>query len=114
MSTRPGLVLLALLSLVDVAGLALTDGSHPPYAIAAVGTFLGVASLVLVRQVWTGRTGRLVPLVVLRVVSAALALPAFFIADVPTAAAVAAAVFVGLTALGIVLVARPAQAPVSA
>ncbi len=114
MTSRPGLVVLALLSVGDVAGLALTDGEHPPYAVAALGAVLGLVSLVLVAQVWRGDASRLRPLVVLRVLSALTALPAFFVDNVPTAAVVAAAAIVALTALGVVLVAKPTASAVSA
>ena len=69
-SYRAGLVILALLSLVDVAGPLLTDGETPPMAIALVGCALGVASLVCVVLAWRGVTRAVLPLVVLRLLSA--------------------------------------------
>ena len=108
-SRRVGLVLFALLSLADLATLPLTDGSSPPYAIAALDLVLGIASLALVVLVWRRPDRPLWPLVVLRVVSALTAMPAFFVSDVPTPALVAAGAIVLLTAVGVVLVARPAR-----
>ncbi len=109
MSKRAALVIMGVLSLADIAGLALTDGEHPPYAVAAVGTALGLASLVLVVRVWRGDLRGVKPLLVLRVLSAATAVPAFFVDGVPAIAVVAAAAFVVLTAVAVVLLARPAH-----
>jgi hypothetical protein len=56
---------------------------------------------------WRGRRWALAPLVTLRALSALSALPAFLVDGVPAAAQVLAAVMMGLTVLGIALVARP-------
>jgi hypothetical protein len=96
---------MALLSLNDIAGLAFTDGKHPPYAVAALGAALGLISLVLVVLAWRGGPG-IKALLVVRVVSALTALPAFFISDVPVAAVIDASAIVGLTALATLLLAR--------
>lgn len=106
---KTGLVLMAVLSVGDIAGLALTDGEHPPYVVAVLGAVLGAASLALVVQVWHGRRRSLAPLLVLRVVSALTAVPAFLLTDVPVAAVVAAAAVVGVTAVATLLLARPTQ-----
>jgi len=103
---RAGLVLLGLLSVADIAGLALTDGNHPPYVIAVIIAVLGVGSLYFVAKAWTGKRSPLRPLLVLRVVSALTAAPAFFVDDVPVAAKAAAAAILVLTAVGAVLVSR--------
>jgi hypothetical protein len=107
-ATRWGLALLALLSLNDIAGLALTDGKHPPRSIAAIGAALGVASLALIVRAWRGQGGQngLRALLVLRVISAVTALPAFFASGVPAAALVDAVAIVVLTALAVLLLAR--------
>jgi hypothetical protein len=107
MSTRIALVLMGLLSVADIADLALTDGDHPPYAIAVSGALLGIASLVLVVRAWRGALRSLTPLIVLRILSAASAVPAFVVSDVPAGAVAAAAAIVALTALSVVLLARP-------
>jgi hypothetical protein len=101
-------VLFALLSLGDLATLPLTDGSSPPYAIAVLDLVLGLASLALVALVWRRPDRPLWPLIVLRVASALTAVPAFLVGNVPAPALVAAGAIVLLTALGVVLVARPA------
>jgi hypothetical protein len=103
---RIGLVILGLLSLGDMASLALTDGDNPPYAIAALATVLGVVSLVLVVRAFRDPARSLRLLIGLRILSAVSALPAFFVSDVPAGAQAAAAALVVLTAVGIVLTAR--------
>jgi hypothetical protein len=112
-SRRVGLGIFGLLSVIDAAGLLLTDGDNPPYAVAAVDTLLGVVSLVLVVQAFRdpGRPLRL--LTGLRILSAVTAVPAFFIADVPTAAVIAAAAIVALTAVGVMLTASNRTAAVA-
>jgi len=104
-----GLALLALLSLVDVSGPLLTDGEHPPMAIALVGSALGLASLALVWYAARGASRAIAPLIGLRAISALTAVPAFFIADVPAAAVGFAAAFIALTAAGVAMVAVPAR-----
>jgi hypothetical protein len=106
---RAGLVVLGLLSLGDLASPLLTDGEHPPMSIALIGSALGLASLVLVVAAWRGARRAVVPLLVLRVVSALSAVPAFFAGDVPAAAMVAAGLTIALTALGTALLLVPAR-----
>ena len=104
-AVNAGLVLLGLLSVVDAAGLLLTDGEHPPVEIAAIGTALGVISLVLIVFAWRGSRPALGTLVVLRLLSAATAVPAFIENDVPPVALGFAAAAVALTLIGCALVA---------
>ncbi|MGI9155062.1 MAG: hypothetical protein ACR2FG_00240 [Marmoricola sp.] len=103
---RIGLVIFALLSLADIAGIVLTDGEHPPYAVAALGAALGLVSLFLVVQAFRHPSRSVRLLIGLRVLSAVTALPAFFVSDVPAAALAAATAFVVLTAAGVLLTAR--------
>jgi hypothetical protein len=105
LARRAGLVIFGLLSLGDMATLALTDGETPPYAIAAVVCLLGICSLALVITAWLNPGEPMRPLIGLRVLSAAAALPAFFVSDVPAGAQVAAAAVVVLTAAGVLLTA---------
>ncbi len=107
MNRTTGLVILAVLSLVDIVDLAVTDGKHPPYTIAVAGAALGFVSLVLVALCWRGLRWAVAPLVVLRSISALSAVPAFVVGGVPAAALALAAVIVALTIVAIVLVARP-------
>lgn len=101
---RLGLILFALLSLADVADLALTDGKHPPYSVAAIGAVLGVASLGCLVPAWRGNMAATRLLSILRIVSALTAVPAFFMSDVPGAAVGSAAAIVLATAIALVLV----------
>jgi O-antigen/teichoic acid export membrane protein len=103
-SFRSGLVILGVLSLVDVAGPLMTDGDHPPMSIAIVGSALGVASLVCVVLAWRGDSRAVLPLAVLRLLSALTAVPAFFVSDVPPAIRVLAAGLVILTLVAVALV----------
>jgi hypothetical protein len=104
---RVGLALLALLSCIDIATLLLTDGSHPPYEIAAFDALLGATSLVLVVACWRGASKALLPLIVLRAISALTVVPVFVVNDIPAGVVAPAAGIVAATVLGIVLVARP-------
>jgi len=103
-SYRAGLVILALLSVIDVAGPLLTDGDNPPMEIALVGSALGVASLVCVVLAWRGMTRAVLPLAALRLLSALTAVPAFFISDVPPAVRGLAAALVLVTVAAVALV----------
>lgn len=86
-----GLVLLGLLSLGDIALIALTDGETPPYAVAAVAAGLGLLSLWLVVRALRNPDAPVRLLIGLRVLSAILALPAFMADDVPAGAVAGAA-----------------------
>lgn len=103
---RAGLVLLGLLSLADVVSAFLTDGEFPPVWVAVLGGFLGLASLVLLVFAWRGSRASLRALVVLRLVSAASALPAFGVTGVPGPVVALAAAIVVLTAVGCLLAVR--------
>jgi hypothetical protein len=103
-SFQSGLVLLGVLSVADLAGPLTTDGDHPPMYIAVIGAALGVASLVCVVAAWRGAHRAVLPLVVLRLVSALSAVPAFFVDDVPSGIVVLVAVFVVATLAGVALV----------
>ncbi|MEU4192530.1 hypothetical protein AB0E69_11555 [Kribbella sp. NPDC026611] len=102
-----GLVLLGLLSVADLFTPLLTDGDHPPMAIAIGASVVGLLSLVLVVVTWRGKRWALAPLITLRLASALLAVPAFFASDVPAAAVAAAGVGVAATVVGVIAVLRP-------
>lgn len=101
---RVGLVLLGLLSLVDVATVFVTDGEFPPREVAVLGTVLGLVSLALLVLAWRGSRIALGALLVLRLVSAASALPAFGVAGVPGPVLLLAGTIVALTVVGCLLV----------
>lgn len=108
-SYRAGLVLLGILSALDLATPLVTDGEHPPMSVALVGAALGLASLVLVWYAWRGARRALWPLVVLRLLSALSAVPAFVADGVPAAAIAAASVGVIVTLIGVALVVPAAR-----
>jgi hypothetical protein len=103
-SYRTGLVLLAVLSVADLAGPLTTDGDHPPMWVALVGAALGLASLACVVAAWRGSGRVVLPLVALRLVSAVTAVPAFFVDDVPAGVVALVVVFVVATLAGVALV----------
>ena len=107
-SRSVGLGILGLLSLFDVAGPLLTDGDHPPMSVALVGAAIGLASLLLIGYAWRGVSRAIAPLLVLRVLSALTALPAFFVDDVPAGIQVLVTVICTLTVAGVWLVSRSA------
>lgn len=112
-SVRLGLVLFGLLSVGDIADLALTDGHHPPYLVAALSALLGVASLYFVVTAWRGSPSALRPLLALRILSALTAVPAFFVSDATGAAVGSAGAIIVLTVVGVLLVA-PARSRAAA
>lgn len=100
---RFALILLGVLSVADLSLPFVTDGDHPPTSIAVIAAALGGASLVFLRGAWRGQRPALVGVVVTRLLSALLTLPAFFIGDVPAGVVAVSAGTVALTVLGIVL-----------
>jgi hypothetical protein len=101
---RAGLVVLGVLSLGDLSAPLLTDGEHPPMSIALIGSALGLVSLVLCVLAWRGAKAAAIALVVVRVLSALTAVPAFTVGGVPTVAMVLAGVAITLTLVAVVLV----------
>jgi hypothetical protein len=101
--TRAGLVLLGILSVLDLLAPVVTDGEHPPMPIALAVAALGVISLAMVVLAWRGARWPVWPLLVVRLVSALSALPAFFAGGVPAAAIAGAGAVVVLTLFGVVL-----------
>src|SRR6476659_8292414 len=82
-SAKIGIVILGLMSLGNVPSVLTTDGEHPPTAIAAVLTALGIAGLVLAVLAWRRNRPSLIALVVLSALSALSAVPAFTAEGVP-------------------------------
>ncbi|MCW2798256.1 hypothetical protein [Nocardioides sp.] len=109
-SRSTALVILAILSLFDLAGPLMTDGDHPPMSIALAGSVLGLLSLVCVGYVARGADRAVAPLALLRVVSALTAVPAFFVDDVPVGVRVLVAALIVVTGVGVwLLVKAPAR-----
>jgi hypothetical protein len=101
---RAGLIVLGLLSLVDLAGPLITDGQHPPMVIALIGAGLGLISIILVILAWRGSVAAAIALVVVRLLSALAAVPAFLEPGVPSGSMIAAGIGIGLTVVGAALV----------
>ena len=106
-----GLVVLGLLSVADLLGPLLTDGEHPPMFIALIGAALGLVSLAAIYGVRRGSKASLTGLLVVRVLSALSAVPAFSEAGVPQVAKTMAGVFIALTVVGVVLVLSGRRVP---
>jgi len=104
-SSRIGIIIMAVLSLGNVPSVLTTDGEHPPLAIAAVLTAVGVAGVVFSVFAWRGNRPSLIALVSVQAVSALSAVPAFTEDGVPTALRLIAAVVLAVTVIGIALVA---------
>ncbi|MCA1699190.1 MAG: hypothetical protein LC790_09945, partial [Actinobacteria bacterium] len=80
-----GLAICALLGVIDIISLAslLSDADDgPPVLVTLIGAVLGVITLVGARMAWRGGRSGVVTVIVSRVLSALLALPAFFVDDV--------------------------------
>jgi hypothetical protein len=103
-SFRAGLLVLGFISFGDVLLPLLSDGEHPPMAVALVASAFGLISLALVISAWRGATRAAIPLVIIRALMALTAVPAFTAPGVPGPAMVAAGFGIGLTAIGVVLV----------
>lgn len=101
---RPGLVVLGIISVGDLAAPLLTDGQAPPMAIALIGSVLGLISLIMVGLGWRGRGWAAVTLVVVRLLSALTAVPAFLEPGVPVVPMVLAGIAITATLVGAVLV----------
>ena len=109
-----GLVALGVLSVGDLAAPLLTDGETPPMSIALIGSALGLLSLILIVLAWRGRVAAAIGVVVLRVLSALTAVPAFLFDGVPTVAKVLAGIAISVTVVGSVLVLAGLRRPVPA
>jgi hypothetical protein len=107
---RVGLVLAGVLGAADLAVIALTDGKHPPMAVAAVDAALGLLTLVGVVLAWRGGQSWIKAVAATRLMSALSAAPALFASDVSTAVKGAASAAILLTIAAVVLLA-PALRP---
>lgn len=114
---RIGLVLAGLLALTDLLSplyVQTPEGEDgPPTAVLAVGVVLGLATLAALVPAWrTGSRPALRAVAGTRIVSAILALPAFFV-DIPAGLLVFAAALFALTVVCVVLVLTPADRAVA-
>jgi hypothetical protein len=99
-----GLVLAGLLAVADLATLLLTDGEHPPFAIALLGAALGLATLVALVPAWRGGRAAGWVVVATRLVSGVTALPAFVVPGVPAPVVLTAGAGVAVTVLAAALI----------
>lgn len=100
-----GLVLSGILGAVDVlsvAGLGADEG--PPTFVVVIGFVLGVITLVGVSLAWRGKPAGVTTVVVSRVLSVLLGIPAFFAEEAPDWAPPAVAIGIALTVLALALV----------
>lgn len=114
---RIGLVLAGLLALTDLLSplyVQTPEGADgPPTAVLAVGVVLGLATLAALVPAWrSGSRPALRAVAGTRIVSAILALPAFFV-DIPAGLLVFAAALFALTVVCVVLVLTPADRAVA-
>ena len=102
--TISGLAICTLLGVIDIISLAAlvsdADGG-PPVLVTLIGAVLGVITLVGARMAWRGGRSGVVAVIVSRVLSALLALPAFFVDDVPDWVPPVVGIFVVLTVVGV-------------
>jgi len=110
---RAGLVLAAVLGLLDVVGMFATPDpapgeQGPPTAVLVGAGVLGIVAVAA--AIWTWRTGNRIGSRVIaatRIVSAVSALPAFFVEGVPAGLVALAAAGVVLTVVTVWLVLSP-------
>lgn len=111
---RAGLVVLGVVSVADLAAPLLTDGNTPPMLIALIGCALGAVSLVLAALAWRGRIAAAIGLIIVRALSALMAVPAFLVTGVPMVRMVLAGTFITLTLMGCALLLGGLRRPVLA
>ena len=102
--TTYGLAICTLLGVIDIISLAalVSDADDgPPVLVTLIGAVLGVITLVGARMAWRGGRSGVVAVIVSRVLDALLALPAFFVDDVPDWVPPVVGIFVVLTVVGV-------------
>jgi len=104
-STKAGLIVAGVLAVGDLLTPVLSDGEHPPMSIALISLAIGVVTLIAAVPAWRGNRAAGWVVVASRLLSMLGALPAFFVADVPPPALIAAAAGVVLTLLVVGLLA---------
>ena len=103
MTLRIGLILAALLALSDLFSFAL---GPLPVEVVVAATALGVITLAALVPAWRGGRTALRVVAVSRIVSALLAVPAFFADDVPAGVQAGAAIAILLAAASVALLFR--------
>ncbi|HET6529932.1 MAG TPA: hypothetical protein VFH03_04850 [Actinoplanes sp.] len=109
---RTGLVIAGLLALGDITTPFTSDGEHPPMVVGIICAALGLITAVALVPAWrSGSRSAVTAIIVTRLLSAATALPAFFVDGVPGAAKAAAALGVTITVLSVGLTATRLRRP---
>lgn len=99
-----GLALAVLLGLADLLAVAaIGSDDAPPAGIVALGGALGLTTLVAAAAAWRGRRGAVATIIVSRLLSAVLGVPAFFTDGVPRAILVTVGVAIVLTVVATAL-----------
>jgi len=97
-----GLGICVLLGLLDVVALAgMGAKGAPPAIVGITGAVLGLITLAAAGLAWRGQRGGVTTVVVSRLLSALLAVPAFFVDEAPDWAQVIVAIAIALTILGV-------------
>ncbi|GAB2591458.1 hypothetical protein Aab01nite_39030 [Paractinoplanes abujensis] len=98
-----GLVICALLALLDLVGSLPMGDVRPPLGVLVAGLVLGLITLAALVPAWRGNRRALLVVVVSRALSALLGIGAFFDDAAPGAALVGVVVALVLTAVAVVL-----------
>lgn len=108
-----GLVICALLGLLDLIGLAgLGMDPGPPVGIVLGGAALGLITLAAAVAAWRGGSrGGLLTVIASRAVSALLSVPVFFADEAPDWAQITTAIAIVATVIGIGLLAAARRQP---
>jgi hypothetical protein len=102
--SHAGLIVLGVLSLVSLSSPLWTDGQHPPMMIALIDAGVGLICIILIAFAWPGRLWAAIAVVVLRLLVALTAVPAFLVPGVPAGSMITAGAGIGLTVVGAALV----------
>lgn len=114
-ANKLGLAMLAACGLVNMIPMPVPDEAEagPPIGVLIAAGILGLIAIIALAHAWrTGSRRSAWAAIVISVVNGLLAVPAFVVAGVPGSVQVLVAVFLAVTALGIVLTLKPAGAKV--
>jgi hypothetical protein len=102
-----GLCICALLAVADLIGLiGLNAADAPPVPVTVMSAVLGLMTLVVLRPAWRGEARGLTTVLITRVLSALLGVPAFFVDSAPAWAGPLVAASLALTAVAVALLLR--------
>ncbi|HCT77923.1 MAG TPA: hypothetical protein DGG94_16490 [Micromonosporaceae bacterium] len=109
---KTGLVVCALLGLLDVAALAGMgmDGA-PPVGVAIGGGVLGIVTLAATIPAWRGGRGAVLTVIASRLISILLGVPVFFTDEAPGWARIVVSIVIVATVAGVALLAAAFRRP---